>query len=290
MRNSKKKFISVILSLCMAVGMMPALVPNAQAAGNTYPYWRAIYYFIVTANRTLTAVYEKEHISAPSYTITVNAADGGTVTGGGSYEKGKNATVTATANEGYRFDCWMENGSKVSTSASHRFTVNSDRTLAAVFEKAPVVKPSYIITTTASPSEGGTVGGDGQYLVDTNVAVTATPNNGYVFKGWTENGRTVSTSASYSFTASASRTLIAVFEKSQSAVPTAPTDTTWSTVAAEAEVNDTIVSGNKISVNTEIAGSISKSSDVDWFVFQIPDDGHISLTFAHDFVNSSSYY
>lgn len=60
--------------------------------------------------------------------------------------------------------------------------------------------------------------------------------------------------------------------------------------AVEAEENDSIETANAISVNSEVSGSISKSSDVDWFVFQIPEDGVISLTFDHDYVDSSSYY
>ena len=60
--------------------------------------------------------------------------------------------------------------------------------------------------------------------------------------------------------------------------------------AAEAEENDSIETANAISVNSEVSGSISKSSDVDWFVFQIPEDGVISLTFDHDYVDSSYSY
>jgi len=41
------------------------------------------------------------------YTITVSAADGGTVsTEGGTYDEGTEITVTATANEGYSFRGW----------------------------------------------------------------------------------------------------------------------------------------------------------------------------------------
>ena len=58
----------------------------------------------------------------------------------------------------------------------------------------------------------------------------------------------------------------------------------------EAEVNDTIQSANQIAVNTQITGSLSKSSDVDWYKFEVPQDGVISLTFAHDFVDSSYEY
>jgi Divergent InlB B-repeat domain len=44
--------------------------------------------------------------------------------------------------------------------------------------------------------------------------VTATPNSGYTFLHWTENGRVVSTSEGYTFTLNANVTLVADFSKS----------------------------------------------------------------------------
>jgi uncharacterized repeat protein (TIGR02543 family) len=43
--------------------------------------------------------------------------------------------------------------------------------------------------------------------------LTATPANGYAFVNWTENGNQVSTSATYSFTVSGNRTLVANFKQ-----------------------------------------------------------------------------
>ena len=41
------------------------------------------------------------------YTLTISAAEGGTVSSeGGTYDEGTEVTITATANEGYRFDGW----------------------------------------------------------------------------------------------------------------------------------------------------------------------------------------
>ena len=71
----------------------------------------------------------------PSYTVSVSAnpANGGTVTGGGTYQQGQSCTVSATANSGYTFTNWSENGNVVSTSANYTFTVNTNRTLVANF-------------------------------------------------------------------------------------------------------------------------------------------------------------
>ena len=72
---------------------------------------------------------------AASYTITLSASPegAGNVTGGGTYSSGKQLTVKATANNGYAFVRWTENGEQVSTQASYKFTVNSNRNLVAEF-------------------------------------------------------------------------------------------------------------------------------------------------------------
>lgn len=72
---------------------------------------------------------------------------------------------------------------------------------------------TYTIAVSASPSEGGTVSGGGEVEENTSVTVTATANSGYAFEKWTENGENVSTDASYTFTATSDRTLVAVFKK-----------------------------------------------------------------------------
>lgn len=76
-----------------------------------------------------------------------------------------------------------------------------------------VTHTTYLISVSASPAEGGTVTGGGTYAVGAAVTVKATPNSGYRFVEWTENGTQVSTSASYLFPADSARKLVAVFEK-----------------------------------------------------------------------------
>jgi hypothetical protein len=71
------------------------------------------------------------------------------------------------------------------------------------------------IATSAAPTLGGTTTGDGSYNNGTNVTVTATQNAGFAFVNWTEGGTVVSALASYSFTASADRTLVANFAATQ---------------------------------------------------------------------------
>ena len=154
--------------------------------------------------------------------VSANPANGGNVTGGGTYNQGQQCTVTASANAGFTFTNWTENGNVVSTNASYTFTVTSNRTLVANFQAQP---QNYTITISANPTNGGTVTGGGAFHYGDNCTVVATANNGYSFTNWTENGNVVSTNASYSFSVTGNRTLVAHFT-AQSYTITATADPT----------------------------------------------------------------
>ena len=70
-----------------------------------------------------------------NYEINVTAYPlaGGSVSGGGSYMDYTLCTLTATANGGFVFENWTENGVVVSTEATYTFTVNGNRNLVANF-------------------------------------------------------------------------------------------------------------------------------------------------------------
>ena len=68
------------------------------------------------------------------------------------------------------------------------------------------------INVSASPPEGGVIEGGGTFTLGDKVTLTATANSGWSFVRWEENGSSVSTNQSYSFTAKYNRNLIAVFE------------------------------------------------------------------------------
>jgi hypothetical protein len=76
-----------------------------------------------------------------------------------------------------------------------------------------IVNPKeYKLTVEASPRADGTVAGGGEVAEGSVTTVTATANGGHGFVHWTENGKVVSTSASYTFTMpSANVTLVADF-------------------------------------------------------------------------------
>lgn len=68
------------------------------------------------------------------------------------------------------------------------------------------------ISVSANDASYGTVSGGGSYCAGSSCTVTASPNDCYKFVNWTENGTQVSTNASYTFTVSGDRTLVANFD------------------------------------------------------------------------------
>ena len=190
-------------------------VTASPNAGYTFTNWtengnvvstNRSYTFTVTANRTLVANFQAQ---PQNYTVTVSAnpTNGGNVTGGGTYQQGQSCTVTATANTGYNFTNWTENGNVVSTQANYTFTVNSNRTLMANF-----TPQQYTITATADPVNGGNVTGGGTFNYGNSCTLSATPAPGYTFINWTKNGTQVSTNATYTFTVTESAAYVAHFQ------------------------------------------------------------------------------
>ena len=77
----------------------------------------------------------------PKYTITVNANNAayGTVTGGGVYDSAATATLTATANEGYKFVNWADGNAN----NPRIVTVTSNATYTATFEELAGVNVTF---------------------------------------------------------------------------------------------------------------------------------------------------
>ncbi|MBL9182969.1 MAG: putative Ig domain-containing protein [Verrucomicrobiaceae bacterium] len=174
---------------------------------------------VVSSNATFTfaAASDRDLVAnfalGTSYTITTASAPlvGGSTTGGASYASGASVTVTATPNAGYYFVNWTQNATQVSATASYTFNATANRDLVANF--AVIGGVTRTISTVASPLLGGTTSGGGVVADGSSVTVVATANPGYKFDKWKQNGTTVSTTASYTFTATADRTLTATFIK-----------------------------------------------------------------------------
>ena len=147
-------------------------------------------------------------IPNPIYTVsaTVNPAGSGTVRGGeGLYYLGQSCTLTATANSGYGFYYWKENGTIKSYDPVYTFPVTGNMNLEACFGEP------FTITVSANPTNGGTVSGGGEFGYNQQCTLTATPNEGYLFAKWTKNGSVVSCMPTYTFSVTADGEYVAQF-------------------------------------------------------------------------------
>ncbi len=151
-------------------------------------------YTMPAAAATLTANYKK--IVAGQYLVTVVAdpVSGGTVTkspDAATYPNDTVVTLTAVANDGFTFTGWYDGETQVSTDASYAHTVaGASKTFTAKFTQVL----TYTLTLVADPAIGGTVSkvpDQTGYEAGAQVTLTATPAEGYEFRGWLDGTTTV---------------------------------------------------------------------------------------------------
>lgn len=81
--------------------------------------------------------YAEIEYEVPTITVTTSAnpAEGGTVTGGGTYESGATVTATAIPNSGYAFSHWLIDGVNFGNSNPISGALTADTSVTAVFTK-----------------------------------------------------------------------------------------------------------------------------------------------------------
>ena len=137
----------------------------------------------VSGDIEVTATFEKTETPPPVVycNVSYSAGAGGSISGETAQrvESGKNAqTVTAVPDEGYRFVKWSDG---VMTAERTETNVTRDIAVTAEFEKV------YKITYTVDGH--GYINGKTEQLLSANElgeAVTAMPEEGYVFAGWSD--------------------------------------------------------------------------------------------------------
>jgi hypothetical protein len=125
--------------------------------------------------------------------VTITPPENGTITvmngndvvaDGAELEEGTVLTLTATADEGYRFVCWGDN----ITTPNREITLNSNVTISATFELIPTM-----YTVTITPPENGTftvrrgsttITSGTELVENTVLTLNATASSGYRFAEW----------------------------------------------------------------------------------------------------------
>ena len=163
--------------------------------------------YTFTASKNANFVVSFEALPDNTVEIAATASAGGSVSGAGTYQRGKTVSLIATPDKGFRFVNWTSKNLIISTNAKFHFIANSDVDYTANFE--PV--PDTLMVTVAVTAEHGSVSGTGIYQQGETVTLVATPDKGYKFVGWTANNGIVSTSAEYSFMVEEAITIVANF-------------------------------------------------------------------------------
>ena len=151
--------------------------------------------FTVTEDVAYTATFQPINYEI---TVVANPAEGGQVTGGGTYQYGATATLAATPNAGYEFTGWSDG----IMSETRSEVVNGNATYTANF-----TQQEYQINILVSNAAYGTTTGTNTYHYGDQVIATATANQGFRFTQWS-NGVTDNP---YTFTATGDLNLYAEF-------------------------------------------------------------------------------
>ena len=142
--------------------------------------------------------------SLNSYDLTVLAGSGGSVTGSGSFSHGTSPSISATPDTGYSFIGWSGEGTADPNASSTTVDMSQARTLSASFSLN-----SYDLTVLAG--SGGSVTGSGSFSHGSNPSISATPDTGYSFNGWSGEGTADPNASSTTVDMSQARTLSASF-------------------------------------------------------------------------------
>jgi hypothetical protein len=115
-------------------------------------------------------------------------------------------TIEAVPDAGNNFGGWS--GDYFGLDNPTKIIMDDNKTIDVIF-----LLKKYTISANANPDIGGFIVGDGEYLHGEEVNLIATPDVGWSFLNWTEEGQVILTDSIYTFIADKERNLIANFEK-----------------------------------------------------------------------------
>ena len=149
--------------------------------------------FQVTSDTSFTAIFVPNTYTVD---ITSNDTNMGLAYGGGSYNYGATANLSASAFYGYHFVQWSDGN----TDNPRSFIVSANTSLTAQF-----AINTYTLTVLSNNNTMGTVSGSGTYTHNTPVNISAQANYGYHFVQWndgdTSNPRLITMTNNATYTA-----------------------------------------------------------------------------------------
>ncbi|MDY0217502.1 MAG: T9SS type A sorting domain-containing protein [Bacteroidales bacterium] len=155
------------------------------------------YSFIMpNENATVTANFIAEGANTYALNLETNPASVATLSGAGTYVEDMVVTVSlSNISPDYQFVNWTNNGVEVSDQMSFAFEMPAEiTTLVANFTFM-----DYSVVVNINPVDAGSVSGEGLFVQNEQVTLTATSNLGYEFVNWTQGTLVLSTDNPYVF-------------------------------------------------------------------------------------------
>jgi uncharacterized repeat protein (TIGR02543 family) len=153
----------------------------------------------IDSNLSLTA-----NFSLNTYSLTLNAGTGGTVEGNGDFPHGSLTPITAIPDEGYYFVGWIGDGMADPNAMSTTVEMTGERNLTASFSENQYSLRLF-------SGKGGSVSGEGNFSEGTTPSITATPDEGFIFVGWSGDGLANLSAQSTTVSMTENRIINAVF-------------------------------------------------------------------------------
>ena len=234
--------------------------------------------FAATENATFVATYA---IDTVNLTADVNNHQWGYITGtaAGDYTYGTEVTLVAHNLDNSHFIGWFNANDSImsdtlATVDTLSFTLTADSNVVAVF--AP---DTYVIDITSNDTLMGTVTGSGVYHYHDLVIVEATPNEGYLFIGWSDS---VATASRY-FYVESDTAVMAIFIHEPHMVTVEVNDTTMGSVTGAGLYNwgDTVTLEAIPNENFIFVGFNGMGNGVTTLSFVVTEDTTVTATFDH---------
>ena len=147
---------------------------------------------------------------ANEYTLTVTAENGGIVDNvNGSYKENDKIILKATCDNGFNFDGWYINGSKISSELNYEYTMPAQNV--EVIAKFNAIK--YLLTVSSNVEACSVNITNGQYALGEKVDLVATAAEGYKFIGWYIGEQLLSNEAEYIYTMQEAQIEIVILAK-----------------------------------------------------------------------------